>query len=155
MSIAADLAAVVQVPSITGDEKAVLERFAAIAEDAGLHADLHQHNLAALRAHPGHPGEEAPRDELWGLSVTRPGGPRRVCICAHVDVVPPRLRDVVRLHRRRRYNCRRQRTRFDSWPRQRSYGHAAWALQDDRSRVLVAPQQTREQPGPQRVGSEP
>jgi acetylornithine deacetylase len=89
VSIAADLAAVVQVPSITGDEKAVLERFAAIAEDVGLQADLHRHDLAALRAHPGHPGEEAPRDELWGLSVTRPGGPGRICICAHVDVVPP------------------------------------------------------------------
>jgi acetylornithine deacetylase len=89
VSIAADLAAVVRVPSITGDEKPVLERFAEIAEDAGLAADLHQHDLAALRAHPGHPGEEAPRDELWGLSVTRPGGPGRICICAHVDVVPP------------------------------------------------------------------
>jgi acetylornithine deacetylase len=89
VSIAADLAAVVQVPSITGDEKLVLERFAEIAEAAGLGADLHQHDLAALRAHPGHPGEEAPRDELWGLSVTRPGGPGRICICAHVDVVPP------------------------------------------------------------------
>jgi acetylornithine deacetylase len=89
VSIATDLAAVVQVPSITGDEKAVLERFAAIAEDAGLEAELHQHDLAALRAHPGHPGEEAPRDELWGLSVTRPGGPGRICVCAHVDVVPP------------------------------------------------------------------
>jgi acetylornithine deacetylase len=89
VSVAADLAAVVQVPSSTGDEKAVLERFAAIAEDAGLQTDLHQHDLAALRAHPGHPGEEAPREELWGLSVTRPGGPGRICICAHVDVVPP------------------------------------------------------------------
>ncbi len=89
MSIAADLAAVVQVPSVTGDERAVLERFAALAEDAGLEADLHRHDLAALRAHPGHPGEEAPREELWGLSVTRPGGPGRICICAHVDVVPP------------------------------------------------------------------
>jgi acetylornithine deacetylase len=89
VSIAADLAAVVQVPSVTGDERAVLERFAGIAEDAGLQVDLHQHDLAALRAHPGHPGEEAPREELWGLSVTRPGGPERICVCAHVDVVPP------------------------------------------------------------------
>ena len=89
MSIAADLAAVVQVPSVTGDERAVLERFAALADDAGLQTDLHRHDLAALRAHPDHPGEEAPREELWGLSVTRPGGPGRICICAHVDVVPP------------------------------------------------------------------
>jgi acetylornithine deacetylase len=89
MSIADDLAAVVQVPSITGDEKRVLELFATLAQDAGLEADLHQHDLAALRAHPDHPGEEGPRDELWGLSVTRTGGPGRICLCAHVDVVPP------------------------------------------------------------------
>jgi acetylornithine deacetylase len=89
MSIADDLAAVVQVPSVTGDERAVLERLATLAQDAGLEADLHQHDLAVLRAHPDHPGEEAPRDALWGLSVTRPGGPGRICLCAHVDVVPP------------------------------------------------------------------
>ena len=89
MSIAADLAAVVRVPSVTGDEKPVLELFASLADDAGLRADLHQHDLAALRAHPDHPGEEAPREELWGLTVTRPGGPRRICLCAHVDIVPP------------------------------------------------------------------
>jgi acetylornithine deacetylase len=50
VSIAADLAAVVQVPSVTGDERAVLERFAGIAEDAGLEVDLHQHDLAARLA---------------------------------------------------------------------------------------------------------
>jgi acetylornithine deacetylase len=88
MSVADDLAAVVQVPSVTGDEKPVLELFATLAQDAGLETDLHRHDLAALRAHPDQPGEEAPRDELWGLSVTRPGGPGRICVCAHVDVVP-------------------------------------------------------------------
>jgi acetylornithine deacetylase len=88
MSIARDLAAVVQIPSVTGDEKPVLERFAQLAQDLGLHADLHRHDLAALRAHPEHPGEEAPRTELWGVAVTKPGGPDRICLCAHVDVVP-------------------------------------------------------------------
>jgi acetylornithine deacetylase len=88
MSVADDLAAVVQVPSVTGDEKPVLELFATLAQDAGLETDLHRHDLATLRAHPEQPGEEAPRDELWGLSVTRPGGPGRICVCAHVDVVP-------------------------------------------------------------------
>ena len=54
----------------------------------GLEPDLHRHDLAALRAHPGHPGEEAPRDELWGLTVdaarqrTRAGA-----LNGHVDVV--------------------------------------------------------------------
>jgi acetylornithine deacetylase len=89
MSIARDLAAVVQIPSVTGDEKPVLERFAELAEGLGLRSDLHEHDLAALRAHPDHPGEEAPRSELCGLAVTKPGGPGRICLCAHVDVVPP------------------------------------------------------------------
>jgi len=90
MSIARDLAAVVQVPSVTADERQVLELLADLATGAGLEADLHRHDLAALRAHPGWPGEEAPRDELWGLTVTRRGtAPGRLCVCAHVDVVPP------------------------------------------------------------------
>ena len=58
-ALAADAAALVQVPSVTGDERGVLERLAALAEALGLRADLHEHDLAALRAHPGHPGEEA------------------------------------------------------------------------------------------------
>ena len=52
--------------------------------------DLHEHDLAALRAHPGHPGEEAPRDSLWGLTATLPGrAPGRLCLNGHVDVVGP------------------------------------------------------------------
>jgi acetylornithine deacetylase len=89
-ALAADAAALVQVPSVTGDERGVLERLAALAEALGLRADLHEHDLAALRAHPDHPGEEAPRDELWGLTVSSGGDASlgRLAICAHVDVVP-------------------------------------------------------------------
>jgi acetylornithine deacetylase len=91
-ALAADAAALVQVPSVTGDERGVLERLAALAEALGLRADLYEHDLRALRAHPDHPGEEAPREELWGLTVTTPAPPthgaRRLAICAHVDVVP-------------------------------------------------------------------
>ena len=47
-----------------------LERLGELAGRSGLEADLHRHDLAALRAHPDHPGEEAPRDELCGLTVT-------------------------------------------------------------------------------------
>jgi acetylornithine deacetylase len=89
-ALAADAAALVQVPSVTGDERGVLERLAALAEGLGLRADLHEHDLAALRAHRDHPGEEARRDELWGLTVSS-GGSRatgRLAICAHIDVVP-------------------------------------------------------------------
>jgi acetylornithine deacetylase len=89
-ALAADAAALVQVPSVTGDERGVLERLAALAEALGLRADLHRHDLAALRAHREHPGEEARRDELWGLTVSTGGSPAagRLAICAHVDVVP-------------------------------------------------------------------
>jgi acetylornithine deacetylase len=89
-ALAADAAALVQVPSPTGDERAALERLAELAHGLGLRADLHRHDLAALRAHPDHPGEEAPREELWGLTVTAAGDRRRgrLAVCGHVDVVP-------------------------------------------------------------------
>ena len=89
-ALAADAAALVQVPSVTGDERGVLERLAALAEALGLRADLHEHDLAALRAHPDHPGEEAQRDELWGLTMSSGGDASlgRLAICAHIDVVP-------------------------------------------------------------------
>jgi acetylornithine deacetylase len=89
-ALAADAAALVQVPSVTGDERGVLERLAALAEALGLRADLHEHDLAALRAHRDHPGEEARREQLWGLTVSSGGRPAagRLAICAHIDVVP-------------------------------------------------------------------
>ena len=88
-AIARDVAALVRVPSVTGDEREVLERVAEIAERLGLEAGVHRHDLDALRAHPGHPGEEAPRDELWGVEVAAGAGDARVCLNGHVDVVGP------------------------------------------------------------------
>jgi acetylornithine deacetylase len=86
--LARDAAALVRVPSLTGDERPVLERLGEIATGYGLDAELHVHDLAALRTHPGHPGEEAPRTELCGLTVTLPGErPGRVCLNGHIDVV--------------------------------------------------------------------
>src|SRR5215210_1771678 len=91
-ALARDVAALVQVPSVTGDERAALERLGELAEGLGLRAELHRHDLEALRAHADHPGEEGPRDELWGLTVgvpgARPDGPR-LALNGHVDVVPP------------------------------------------------------------------
>src|SRR3954451_24426072 len=90
-ALARDVAALVAVPSITGDERAGLERLAELAAALGLEADLHRQDLAALRAHPDHPGEEAAREELWGLTVTVPGARAeapRLALCGHVDVVP-------------------------------------------------------------------
>jgi acetylornithine deacetylase len=87
--LARDTAALVQVPSFTGDERAALDRLGEMADALGLEAQLRRHDLDALRAEPGHPGEEAPRKELWGLTVTAPGtaGAPRLCLCGHVDVV--------------------------------------------------------------------
>jgi acetylornithine deacetylase len=85
-----DAAAILRIPSVTGDERPVLEALAELAAGHGLATDLHAHDLAALRAHPDHPGEEAARDELWGLTATLAGGaPRRLCLNGHVDVVGP------------------------------------------------------------------
>jgi acetylornithine deacetylase len=87
-AIARDTAALVQAPSLTGDERPALERLGELAAALGLEPELHEHDLAALRAHPDHPGEEAERDELLGLSVTLPGTrPGRVCLNGHIDVV--------------------------------------------------------------------
>jgi acetylornithine deacetylase len=89
-ALARDASALVAVPSVTGDERAAMVRLAELAEGLGLRAELHRHDLAALRAHPDHPGEEAARDELWGVTVTAGGGgPGRLAVCGHLDVVPP------------------------------------------------------------------
>jgi acetylornithine deacetylase len=88
--VAGDLAALVRIPSVTGRERAALEWLAWRAERLGLEAELVEHDLAALRGHPGHPGEEAPRSDLLNLAITLPGSlPGRLCIDAHVDVVAP------------------------------------------------------------------
>lgn len=94
-AVAATASELVRVPSVTGDERAVLERAAALAAGLGLEATLVEHDLAAVRAHPDWPGEEAPRDELLTLRVTAPragddaAARPRLALCAHLDVVAP------------------------------------------------------------------
>jgi acetylornithine deacetylase len=89
-ALAADLAELVQIPSVTGQERAALAWLEGRAQELGLDTELVEHDLAALRAHPDHPGEEAPRDELLTLAVTLRGAlPGRLCVCGHVDVVAP------------------------------------------------------------------
>src|SRR3712207_1890225 len=86
-ALAADVAALVQVPSLTGDERAAVERFAELAAVQGLRAEVVEHDLAALRAHPGHPGEEAARTELTGAVATLGAdeGAPRLCLNGHLD----------------------------------------------------------------------
>jgi acetylornithine deacetylase len=86
-----DVASLVQIPSVTGDEWAAMERLGEIADGLGLRAEVSEHDLDALRAHPSYPGEEASRDELVGMMVTRPGPPGapRLCLNGHLDVVAP------------------------------------------------------------------
>jgi acetylornithine deacetylase len=86
-AVAATASELVRVPSVTGDERAVLERTAALAAGLGLEAELVAHDLAAVRAHPAWPGEEAPRTELYTLRVRAPGDRPRLALCGHVDVV--------------------------------------------------------------------
>lgn len=90
-----DVSTLVQVPSITGDEHAALERLGALSEARALPATLHAYDLDSLRIAAGYPGEVAPRDNLQGLTVTlrggKPGAPR-LCLNGHVDVVAPGLR---------------------------------------------------------------
>ena len=93
-ALAADLGALVRVPSVTGDERAAMLALAEVAEERGLRAEVHEHDLAELRADPGHPGEEAPRDRLTGATVTLgrasdAGTGPRLCLNAHLDVVGP------------------------------------------------------------------
>ena len=91
-AIARDVGRLVRIPSITGTERTAAAALVAIAHEHGLEAELVEHDLAALRAHPGHPGEEAPRTELFGAVVTLAGSdPQapRLCLNGHVDVVAP------------------------------------------------------------------
>ena len=79
-------------PSITGTERAVAAEIVAIARALRLDAELVEFDLDAMRAAPGYPGEEAPRDELVGAIVTLPGSdPRapRLALNGHIDVVAP------------------------------------------------------------------
>lgn len=94
-ALAQDTAALVQVPSVTGGEGPVLERLGEIAAALGLDPELHVHDLEALRALPGYPGEEADRSELLGLTVCLPGadGAPRLALDGHVDVVAPGAAD--------------------------------------------------------------
>ncbi|MDB1090033.1 ArgE/DapE family deacylase [Streptomyces sp. ACA25] len=92
-AIGGTLLELLAVPSVTGSaaESELQHRLARRLDRLGLEVDLWPMDLPALRADPGFPGTEAPREEAWGLVATTPGGgdgPTMI-LQGHVDVVPP------------------------------------------------------------------
>jgi acetylornithine deacetylase len=85
-----DLAAIVRIPSITGNELAVATDLAGRLRTAGMAVETILPDPAAIRADPAWPGEETERAELPVVlgRLGRSGG-RRVVLSGHVDVVPP------------------------------------------------------------------
>src|SRR4051794_19203973 len=89
-ALVADAAELIRVPSVTSDERAVVERFGRIARGRGLVAQTHVHDLAALRAERGYPGAEAERSELRGATAIlrgRDSDAQRLYLNGHLDVV--------------------------------------------------------------------
>ena len=89
-SLVDSLVSLVQVPSITGtaaESQLQHDQSDALGE-LGFDVDSWMFDLDALRSHPGHPGEEAPRDEGYGMVATMGQGTPALVLQAHVDVVP-------------------------------------------------------------------
>ncbi len=87
--LVADLAALVRLPSVTGDEDAIAASLADRLEALGLDVEVFTPNPADIRGDPAWPGEEMPRTTLSVVlaRVGRAGG-KRVVLSGHIDVVP-------------------------------------------------------------------
>ena len=82
------LQALVEVPSVTGDERRAQERMAELCHEAGLAVETWDIDLEALKADPDFPGLEAPRTEAVGLAARLgTGGGRRLVLNGHIDTV--------------------------------------------------------------------
>jgi|SRR5579875_504492 len=87
-AIARDVSRLVRSRSVTGSERAAAVELVAMAQDLGLDAELVEHDLDTARTSEGYPGEEAPRSELTGATITLRGGDgARLCLNGHLDVV--------------------------------------------------------------------
>lgn len=84
-----DLAALLRIPSVTGDEGAVQDAVAALLAEAGLAVTRLEPDPAAVADDPDYPGREVERTRL-PIVLGRAGraGGRRVLVVGHVDVVP-------------------------------------------------------------------
>jgi acetylornithine deacetylase len=89
--IAEELAALVAIPSISGDEEAVQAELARRMEADGLRVERIDTDPEQLAADPAFPGYEVPHSSLpivaGHLAGSRPGP--RILLSGHVDVVPP------------------------------------------------------------------
>ena len=89
----ADLAGLVQVPSISGtaEENAVQDMLSARLAGDGLDVDTWPIPMAETLAAEDFPGVEVDRTEAWGTVGRLPGtgGGASLMLNAHVDVVPP------------------------------------------------------------------
>lgn len=85
-----ELVALVQTPSVTGDEDAIAAQLADRLEALGLAVEVFHPDPEAVRGDPDWPGEEVRRTSLPVVigRAGRPGGIRLV-LSGHVDVVPP------------------------------------------------------------------
>jgi acetylornithine deacetylase len=88
-TLAAELAALVRIPSITGSEDDIAGMLADRLEAAGLAVEVFHPDPADIRADAAWPGEEVARSTLPVVlgRVGRQGG-RRIVLSGHTDVVP-------------------------------------------------------------------
>lgn len=88
-ALAAELADLVRIRSVTGDEDAVLANLADRLDAAGLAVEVFHPDPADIRADPAWPGEEVARETLTVVlgRAGRTGG-RRLVLSGHADVVP-------------------------------------------------------------------
>ena len=88
-ALAVELAALVRIPSVTGDEDAIAAALADRLEALGMGVEIFTPNPADIRDDPAWPGEEVQRESLSVVlgRVGRAGG-RRLVLSGHTDVVP-------------------------------------------------------------------
>jgi acetylornithine deacetylase len=87
--VTADLAALVRISSVTGDEASIQATLADWLEALGLSVEVFHPDPAAIREDPAWPGEEVVRTAL-PVVIGRAGKPGsfRLILSGHVDVVP-------------------------------------------------------------------
>lgn len=89
VALVADLAALVRMPSVTGEEAAIAASLADRLDTLGMTVEVFHPDPAAIREDPAWPGEEVARTVLPVVigRAGRPGG-RRLVLSGHMDVVP-------------------------------------------------------------------